>query len=194
MAAAAQNDCERNLSYARDRGRSHRHYRRQPLSNMREVTTNTVVPTSVPGTNEKPEANKKRSVDNDEEVVFQVKRQTKQEVIELTDDDENAGVPGGLYTLNQYTHVMTVLRIHLHRLSPVFIAPPAGVLGGNFPSDNSPTGRGGILRIDDRQMSNSQESSACRDVAPTGQSCSRNRSRCSKDSRREEDIAVCLVN
>jgi hypothetical protein len=51
---------------------------------MREVTTNTVVPTSVPGTNEKPEANKKRSVDNDEEVVFQVKRQTKQEVIELT--------------------------------------------------------------------------------------------------------------
>lgn len=75
-------------------------------------------------------------------------------------------MPGGLYTLNQYTHVMTVLRIHLHRLSPVFIAPPAGVLGGNFPSDNSPTGRDGILRITS-QMSNSQESSACRDVAPT---------------------------
>ena len=51
---------------------------------MREVTTNTVVPTSVPGTNEKPKGNRKGSVDNDEEVVFQVKRQTKREVIELT--------------------------------------------------------------------------------------------------------------
>jgi hypothetical protein len=53
------------------------------------------------------------------------------------------------FALNQYTHVMTVLRIHLHRLSPVFIVPPAGVHGGNFPSDNSPTGRDGILRIDE---------------------------------------------
>jgi len=60
------------------------HYRHQPLSNMREVTTNTVVPTSIPGTNEKPKGNRKRSVDNDEEVVFQMKRQTKREVIELT--------------------------------------------------------------------------------------------------------------
>lgn len=78
-------------------------------------------------------------------------------------------MPGGLYTQSIHArYVMTVLRIHLHRLSPVFIVPPAGVLGGNnFPSDNSTTGRDGIPCIDDRQMSNSQESSACRDVAPT---------------------------
>ena len=48
--------------------------------------------------------NSKSKVDNDEEVVFQVKRQAQQEVIELLDDDENDLVPGEHITYTQPIH------------------------------------------------------------------------------------------
>jgi len=48
--------------------------------------------------------NRKSKVDNDEEVVFQVKRQAQQEVIELLDDDENDCVPREHITFTQPIH------------------------------------------------------------------------------------------